>query len=265
VDDAIRFPCPSCCKRLKAPITAAGRSGRCPCGAKFSVPTPTAIVIEPDPHSGVSPRPNTRLPVSGRTAVICCLVLVCGAVLVASVLRTPSAPVHSQSAKGEVPRTPATTAEIAQAMRTAEARPLQETESRAVEERRRAERDEATRRQRELAEERKSLARRYANEAGSQVMDGVGGGQDLVVTVTSWEFDNSAGEFIINMAIAFNGAIFRSNSYSVDGILTLKEDGRSPRFSRTYANDKFRKLESRLKWAAGAAAAVIVLNEMSKQ
>jgi hypothetical protein len=82
--------------------------------------------------------------------------------------------------------------------------------------------------------------------------------------VQSWEFDKYAGEFLINMSVRFNGAFVRSNNYQADGILTVKEDGRTPRFARTYANDKFLTLESRLRWAIGAAAAVIVLDELSK-
>ncbi len=72
----IRFPCPDCGKKLKAPDGAAGRSGRCSCGASFVVPVPEVetcptptparrpasppyeIVDEPEPDE--EPDPNYR-------------------------------------------------------------------------------------------------------------------------------------------------------------------------------------------------------------
>ena len=115
-----------------------------------------------------------------------------------------------------------------------------------------------------LAAKRESQARSYAQQAGRQIMDGVGGGRDLVVDQTDWKFDSYAQEHIIKVDVDFNGAFLRNNHYSVSGVLTVAEDGSNPRFSRTYSNENFQKLESRLKWAAGAAAAAIVLNELSK-
>ena len=44
------------------------------------------------------------------------------------------------------------------------------------------------------------------NRRANEIMQGVGGGQDLVVTVNSAEFDKSAEEFTIKMSIAFNRA-----------------------------------------------------------
>ena len=47
-------------------------------------------------------------------------------------------------------------------------------------------------------------------------------------------------------------------------MLTVKEDGGAPKFARTYANENFQSVESTLQWAAAGAAAVIVLDELSK-
>ena len=110
----------------------------------------------------------------------------------------------------------------------------------------------------------KSISKKYARSAARQIMDEVGGGKDLVVDVTEWDYDSYAHEFEITMEMSFNGAIFRNNNYAVDGVLSVKEDGSKASFARTYSNERFKKLEGRLKFAAGAAATAIILNELSK-
>lgn len=139
----------------------------------------------------------------------------------------------------------------------------------------RAERELRERRERELAAEREreeraarerlaSLARNYADRAGRQIMSSAGGGQDFRSVVKAWSYDSIASEFEIKMEVYFNGSIFRSNNYNVDGVLTVKRDGSNPKFSRTYANSNFRELESTMNWIGGIAAGVIVLNELSQ-
>lgn len=63
------------------------------------------------------------------------------------------------------------------------------------------------------------------------------------------------------MSVHFNGAVFRSNSYSVGGILRVSADGTGPRFTRISANPLFKQLESRLTWLVGTALALEALSE----
>ena len=89
--------------------------------------------------------------------------------------------------------------------------------------------------------------------------------RNLIVDVTGFRYVEHAEELDIEMQVSFNGAIFRGNSYSVSGRLVVGDNGSNPRFSRRYANNNFQKLERNLKLAAGAAATVIVLDEMNKK
>ena len=53
----IRFACPDCGKRLKAPADAIGRPGRCSCGASFVVPGAGT-----EPRSEPTPAPQPAIP-----------------------------------------------------------------------------------------------------------------------------------------------------------------------------------------------------------
>lgn len=107
--------------------------------------------------------------------------------------------------------------------------------------------------------QRYSLASKFAEQAGSQLMNAVGGGRDLITQVSGWDFDENRTRFRIKLNAQFHGAFVRANFYSITGVLIVNEDGSNPEFSRTYANDRFQKLESRLAWVG----TVIVLSELA--
>ena len=57
MDEHIRFPCPACGKRLKAPQAHAGRRARCSCGQSVVVPSPEPLPLDDAPLTS-SPAPK---------------------------------------------------------------------------------------------------------------------------------------------------------------------------------------------------------------
>lgn len=112
--------------------------------------------------------------------------------------------------------------------------------------------------------ERYAEVKSFARSAGRQIMSKVGDGRDFRVKVTGWEYNPADGKYEISMETYFNGLIYRSNNYEVDGVLIVNENGRSPKFTRSWANAKFKKLESRIRFWGGVAAGTYVLSELSK-
>ena len=94
--------------------------------------------------------------------------------------------------------------------------------------------------------EAKSFAKQVARVVGKQIMESVGGGQDLVVKVQAVDYDSILGEFEIDIVVSFNGVIFRSDNYQAAGRITVREDGTNPRFARTAINENFREWASTL-------------------
>jgi hypothetical protein len=113
--------------------------------------------------------------------------------------------------------------------------------------------------------EREADVERYAHNAAEQIMNSVGGGQDLRVNIISWKYNSALKQYKINCEIYFNGAIFRSHHYEVDGILTVNEDGSNAKFSRTWVNQRFAELENNLKILAGFGAVIYILNNLNNQ
>ncbi len=133
---------------------------------------------------------------------------------------------------------------------------------RRAEEERRAEeqrlREEEQRRAQELHAAHDRFTREAARRMGRRLMDGFGGGQDLVTDVRNWRYDPSARAFEVDMTTSFNGQFVRSNNYWVTGRLTINEDGSNARFARTSANERFRSFESNLT-TLGIIGGVVVL------
>lgn len=122
-------------------------------------------------------------------------------------------------------------------------------------------------RQRKMNEEaarHEMQARAYAKQAAEQIMQQIGGGQDLICDVISWKHNTIDNTLEVECEVRFNGSLKRSNSYAVDGRLTINADGSEPRFSRTYANQRYLDRENQLTLIAGAAAAVIALDNMTQ-
>lgn len=125
---------------------------------------------------------------------------------------------------------------------------------------------EAERLRREMEERgrREVLARDYSRNAGRQIMDAIGGGQDLIVRHGEWAFDAATSEFEIPMEVSFNGLFVRSNNYRVAGLLTVSEDGTNPRFARSGANQTYLDMESTVTALQLTAAGAMVLNELAQ-
>jgi len=116
--------------------------------------------------------------------------------------------------------------------------------------------------ERERARWHDEVAPIYARRAGDQIMNKVGGGQDMRVQVDSWRFNAYANRLVIEMTLSFNGFFNRNNYYQVSGTLTVDDQGRGPEFSRTHANEKFQKLERNLAILEGTA---IILDELNRE
>jgi hypothetical protein len=117
-------------------------------------------------------------------------------------------------------------------------------------------------RQARVAAERDAAARSFATTAGAQIMDNVGGGQDLIVMTRDWRFDEASQEYQIAMEVSFNGSIFRSNNYRVSGVLTTDVNGANGRFARYEANPNYVQAEDRMTALAITAAGVLVLGNL---
>ena len=74
-------------------------------------------------------------------------------------------------------------------------------------------------------------------------MKSIGGGQDLVVTVRSYDFDSVLGTCEIDVLVSFNGQVFRADNYRVAGRITVNLDGTNARFARTAANKNYLEWE----------------------
>ena len=114
-------------------------------------------------------------------------------------------------------------------------------------EQRRREAEEAAARERARID---ALVRRFSYNAGAQIMNKIGGGQDLIVRFDEWQFDAESRRIAIPMSVSFNGAIVRANNYRVSGVLTVGDDGSAPQFAREDANENYRSVESMMEFAA---------------
>lgn len=133
-------------------------------------------------------------------------------------------------------------------------------EMRRQQETQRRQQEEQRRREQQLQVQRKWTAKKFADLAGKQIMNSIGGGRDLVVDVIQWNFSPLSHDYEIDMQVSFNGSIIRSNNYRVGGRLTVKENGSHPRFARTAANQAFKDQEDLL---TGMKIGVMILEELS--
>jgi len=107
-------------------------------------------------------------------------------------------------------------------------------------------------------------AEAFAEQAAKELVDKFGGGQDIRVEVTSCNYNTYSKKFKIGVNIYWNGAIFRSHHYELDGILTVNEDGTQAEFARTWANQRLKDLETLKKWVVGGIIVIGVLNALGK-
>lgn len=101
----------------------------------------------------------------------------------------------------------------------------------------------------------------FAESAAKNIVAEFGGGRDIRVSVESCEFNSYSKKYKANIEVYWNGAVFRSNSYNVDGQLKVKKDGRGAEFSQTYANQAVKDL---VFWVT-VAAGTIVLADLASE
>ncbi|PJK06678.1 hypothetical protein CO610_10075 [Lysobacteraceae bacterium NML95-0200] len=94
-----------------------------------------------------------------------------------------------------------------------------------------------------------------SENAGKQLIEKMGGGQDIRIRMLSCEFNAYNRKFRTEIEVYWNGAFIRSNTYNIDGVLTFGEDGRYPSFSQTYASQSVKDLKF---WAALVGGAIIL-------
>lgn len=116
--------------------------------------------------------------------------------------------------------------------------------------------EEKLREQAEIAR----LAKEYGKNAGKEIMEAVGGGQDLRVIIKDWNYEEYASRYEIAIEVYFHGAMVRANEYHVNGELTIDRDGSNGSFARTFANARFQDVENMLNWVG----VVVVLGELSE-
>lgn len=83
----------------------------------------------------------------------------------------------------------------------------------------------------------------YAEQAGMEIIEKYGGGQDERIEMISCSFNTYSQEFKLDIEVYWNGLMFRVNKYNIDGLLKLDYDGSNASFSRTYANQNVQDLE----------------------
>ena len=76
----------------------------------------------------------------------------------------------------------------------------------------------------------------FAEIAGKKMVKKYGGGRDIRVNMRSCNYNSYSGIYKTKIEVYWNGAIFRSNNYNIDGELQMKSDGSQAEFSETYAN-----------------------------
>ena len=114
---------------------------------------------------------------------------------------------------------------------------------------------------RECSTYEKDKAEYFAEQAGQQIVDDIGGAVDLYTKLVDCKFNAYSNRFKLKVEVHFNGQFIRSNHYEVDGILKLNSDGSQVSFAQTWANDNFKKLVFWEKMAAG----VIILSNIANK
>ena len=85
-------------------------------------------------------------------------------------------------------------------------------------------------------------AEHYAQQAGNRLVDSFGGGQDIRVQLRSCRFNTYSKTFITEINVSWNGALFRSNNYSLFGELTMNANGGNARFAESWASQSVKDL-----------------------
>ncbi len=76
----------------------------------------------------------------------------------------------------------------------------------------------------------------FSEKAGKKMVEKYGGGQNIRVNMTSCSYNSYSGKFKTKIEIYWDGSVFSSNNYNIDGELTMTSEGTKAEFSETYAN-----------------------------
>jgi flagellar biosynthesis GTPase FlhF len=112
-----------------------------------------------------------------------------------------------------------------------------EQERIALEKKREQERAE----KRRIAKEHKNRVYEYSQKAKNRIIRKYGRGQDKNVNVLKWAYNESDDTYKIKLELQWYGTYFSSNYYAVDGYLTIKKDGGSPKWFATWKNSQLEK------------------------
>ena len=112
---------------------------------------------------------------------------------------------------------------------------------------------------------KRSFSKRVAKASAGEIMRQAGGGQDLVVDVAGYEYDEELGQFEIDIQISFNGAAIRSNNYQVAGRITVDDDGKNAKFARTGANGNYTNLLKNVEGLTLTAEILKAISESQKK
>ncbi len=103
-----------------------------------------------------------------------------------------------------------------------------------------------------------ALAEQFGNYF---VANDMGGGDNIVVTLDTCEYNTYSKKYKLKIEINWDGAIFSSDHYEVDGILQIKPDATDIYFAKTWVNQEVKNLNFWKDLAAG----VIILNNLAQQ
>jgi len=110
----------------------------------------------------------------------------------------------------------------------------------------------------------KDKAAHFADIAGKKIVDGFGGGQNVRVEIYDCDYNTFSEEFDVKIGIYWNGAIISSNSYNIDGILTLTGSGAAANFAEIYASDSVDDLRT-MQFMVGGAVALGELSDENRK
>lgn len=92
----------------------------------------------------------------------------------------------------------------------------------------------------------------HAEKAGEEMVSDFGGGRNIRVDLSSCSYNSYSKIFKLNVQIHWDGALWESNHYEIDGILKLDSNGNKLSFAKTYANDNVKDLDFYKNMARGA-------------
>lgn len=82
----------------------------------------------------------------------------------------------------------------------------------------------------------------FSEQAAKEIVDKYGGGQDIRSELRSCKYNSYSKEFKTTINIYWNGSIFSSNNYNVDGVLKFRSDGTLISFAKSYENSAVKDL-----------------------